>query len=258
MTHRSDTDARPIRGVIFDLGSTLIRFRGKWTDVLEEGRASMVAYLQDHGYPLDGVTFIQDLKTSFETNFRERRMDHRERTTRSLVQEALARQNLTNVTPEHLGEALRRLYAPSEACWSAVPEARATLEQIREGGYRLGLISNASDAENVQRLIDATDLRAFFQPIVISASAGVRKPTASLFEGVIREWGVAPGEAVMVGDMLGEDILGAQRAGLHQIWVQAEADPALNQEHAGRIVPEVTVARLEDVVGAIERLAGNG
>ena len=258
MTLRSDTDAFTIRGVIFDLGSTLIRFRGAWSDVLAEGRAAMVAYLRNQGYSLDRETFIQDLETSFDVNFRERRTDHRERTTRSLVQEALARQNITNVAPEHFVEALRRLYAPSEACWSAVPGARETLERIRKAGYRLGLISNASDADNVQRLIDASSLRVYFQPIVISASAGVRKPTASLFEGVIREWGMAPGQAVMVGDMLGEDILGAQRAGLHQIWVRAEADPALNQEQAGRIIPEVTVARLEDVVGAIERLAGNG
>jgi FMN phosphatase YigB (HAD superfamily) len=62
----------------------------------------------------------------------------------------------------------------------------------------------------------------------------------------------------MVGDTLGEDILGAQRAGLHQIWVQAEADPAFNQEHLGVVVPERTVARLADVPDAVSSLDGRG
>ena len=45
-----------IRGVIFDLGSTLIRFRGDWTDVLTRGRAEMVAWLQQAGPPLVPAT----------------------------------------------------------------------------------------------------------------------------------------------------------------------------------------------------------
>jgi len=243
-----------IRGVIFDLGSTLIRFRGKWSEVLEEGRSAMVAYLQEAGYPLDGDGFVEDLKASFESNFRDRRLDHRERTTRSLVQETLSRQSVPAVAAAHLDEAMRRLYAPSEACWSAVPEARATLERLRQRGYRLGLISNASDEDNVQRLIDSAGVRPFLDPVVISAATGVRKPSPSLFAPVLQGWGMTAAEAVMIGDTLGEDILGAQRAGLHQIWVQAEADPTFNREHAGVVIPEVTVARLEDVVPAIERL----
>jgi putative hydrolase of the HAD superfamily len=247
-----------IRGVIFDLGSTLIRFRGSWTDALGEGRAAMVDYLRQQDYPLDGPRFMEDMKGIFETNFRERRLDHRERSTRSLVQEALSRQGAARVAEGHLDEALKRLYAPSEACWSAVPGVRSVLDQLQARGHRLGLLSNASDVDNVQRLIDAAEVRSYFDPIVISAAAGVRKPTPGLFEAVVHGWGVAAAEAVMVGDMLGEDILGAQRAGLHQIWVEAEADAALNQEHRGVVVPEVSVARLEDVPAAVDRMDHSG
>jgi FMN phosphatase YigB (HAD superfamily) len=83
--------------------------------------------------------------------------------------------------------------------------------------------------------------------VIISAAAGVRKPTPSLFEGILRQWYVAPEEAVMVGDVLGEDILGAQRAGLHQIWVQAYADAAFNAEYVGKVVPEWTVETVAEV-----------
>jgi HAD superfamily hydrolase (TIGR01662 family) len=247
-----------IRGVIFDLGSTLIRFRGTWADVLAEGRAAMVDYLTATGYALDRVPFADVLKAIFETNFRERRLDHRERTTRSLVQEALARLNVPTIAEEHLDEALKRLYAPSEARWSGVPGAGSVLDVLQARGRRLGMISNASDVDNVQRLIDAAGIRRYFDPIVISAAAGVRKPTPGLFEAVLRGWRIAANEAVMVGDMLGEDILGAQRAGLHQIWIRGEADAALNQEHVGVVVPEATVDQLAEVPSAVERLDGGG
>ena len=247
-----------IRGVIFDLGSTLIRFRGTWSQVLGEGRVAMVEYLRQAGYPLDENAFIEDMQSTFEANFRDRRQDHRERSTRSLVMEVLTRQISAPVSLEHLEEGLRRMYAPSEACWLPVPGAQEALTRLRQRGYHLGMISNASDEANVQRLIDSAGLRSYFSPIVISASAGVRKPTPSLFEGVVRAWQIEPGEAVMVGDMLGEDILGAQRAGLHQIWVQAEADPGFNQEHVGVVIPERTVAQLSDVEGAIQSMDSRG
>ena len=247
-----------IRGVIFDLGSTLIRFRGTWSEVLAEGRAAMVAYLQQAGLALDGAAFAEDMQATFEANFRDRRQDHRERSTRSLVSEVLARQNFPGVTSAQLDEALRRLYAPSEACWSLIPGAADVLSRLKQAGYRLGMISNASDEDNVLRLIAAAGLRDRFDPILISAAAGVRKPTSSLFETVLRSWGIPPEEAVMVGDTLGEDILGAQRAGLHQVWVQAEADPTFNQEHVGVVIPERTAAELSDVVDVIASLDGRG
>jgi putative hydrolase of the HAD superfamily len=245
-----------IRGVIFDLGSTLIRFRGKWSEVLAEGRAAMVAYLQQAGLALDGDAFAEDMQATFEANFRDRRQDHRERSTRSLVSEVLARQNLPGVTSAQMDEALRRLYGPSEACWSLIPGAGGVLSRLKKVGYRLGMISNASDEDNVLRLIDAAGIRDSFDPILISAAVGVRKPTPSLFETVVRTWGVSPAEAVMVGDTLGEDILGAQRAGLHQVWVQAEADPVFNQEHIGVVIPERKAAELSDVVDVITSLDG--
>ena len=247
-----------IRGVIFDLGSTLIRFRGKWSEVLAAGRSAMVEYLNQVGWTMDESAFIEDMQATFEANFRERRQDHRERSTRSLVLEVLGRQGAGSIEPEHFEEALRRMYAPSEACWAPVAGAQEVLSQLTQRGHRLGLISNASDEANVQRLIDSAGLRPFFSPIVVSAAVGVRKPTPTLFQDVLRGWGIAPQEAVMIGDMLGEDILGAQRAGLHQIWVQAEADPGFNQEHVGVVIPERTVPQLQDVIDAIQALDGRG
>ena len=89
---------------------------------------------------------------------------------------------------------------------------------------RLGLLSNAGDSQNVQRLVDQAGFRQAFDPIIVSAEIGLRKPHARAFEPILEQWRVHPSEVVMIGDTLGEDILGAQRCGMHQIWVHAFSD----------------------------------
>jgi putative hydrolase of the HAD superfamily len=244
-----------IRGVIFDFGSTLIRFRGDWDDVLSQGRRDMAAWLARAGYPIDPQAFAEAVHRAFQANFRERQQDHRERASRQILKETFAELGLPPVSEDDLREALRRLYARSEACWSPVPGAHEALASLHDRGLRLGLLSNASDVENVERLLSNASLLAVFDPVVVSAAAGVRKPTPSLFESILRQWWIEPSQAVMVGDMLGEDILGAQRAGLHQIWVRGEADPAFNAEFSDRVIPEWTVETVREVPGLLESLA---
>jgi putative hydrolase of the HAD superfamily len=243
-----------LSGVIFDLGSTLIRFRGDWGEVLGEGRRAVADWLRQAGYPLDGDAFSADLDLAFHRNYEDRRRDHRERASRLILTDVLAAYGLRDVSEPDLREALRRLYAPSEACWSAVPGVNDVLQDVAGMGLRIGLLSNASDVDNVGRLMAQAGLDGIFDPVVISAAAGVRKPTPTLFLDIARAWGAPPDRIVMVGDMLAEDILGAQRAGLHQIWVRGEADPAFNDEYMGRIQPEVTVGSLRDIPRAIEAL----
>lgn len=243
-----------VGGVIFDLGSTLIRFRGDWTEVLQQGRSALAHWLRRAGYPVEVEAFDDEVQRAFESNFRERRHDHRERAAREIVLEALAALGVDSVREEDLREGLRRLYAPSEACWSAVPGVHTVLADLTGRGLRLGLLSNASDVDNVVRLMGSNGLSGTFDPVQISAAAGVRKPTPSLFLEILQTWGMAPEQAVMVGDLLGEDILGAQRAGLHQIWVREEADPRFNHEFIGLILPEKTAETIHDVPGLLGAL----
>lgn len=243
-----------IDGVIFDLGSTLIRFRGEWPEVLGRGREAAAAWLIDSGYGVDSASFSEDLHHAFQQNFQERRKDHRERASRVILREVLAAHGVGGIAEADVREALRRMYAPSESCWSAVPGVHDVLDRVARMGKRIGLLSNASDVENVERLMAGAGLDGRFDPVVISAAAGVRKPTRTLFLDIVRGWELNPGSAVMIGDMLAEDILGAQRAGLHQIWVRGEADPAFNDEHLEQVHPEIVVDSIDQVPDAIKSL----
>jgi len=125
-----------------------------------------------------------------------------------------------------------------------MPGVYELLSGLRAGGYKLAIISNASDSGNVDRLIDTALLRGYFNPIIISSVAGIRKPAPKIFDLVLGPWGLPASECVMVGDTLDADILGAQLAGLHNVWLTAHADRPSNRARRSQITPEAEIGAL--------------
>jgi putative hydrolase of the HAD superfamily len=123
---------------------------------------------------------------------------------------------------------------------------------LAAAGFKLAIVSNAADDENVQRLIDNAGLRPYFHPIVVSAAVGIRKPNPKIFESVLGPWGLTAAECVMVGDTLGADILGAQLANMRHAWITAHADHTANRAHRGHIIPEAEIASLAELPALLE------
>jgi HAD superfamily hydrolase (TIGR01662 family) len=96
-----------------------------------------------------------------------------------------------------------------------VPDALAAL---RSAGLRIGLVSNS-----------ARDVREFARHHGLDVDAGISsfhhgrtKPHASIFRAVLDLLEVEPPEAVMVGDMIADDIEGALALGMRAILVDRE------------------------------------
>lgn len=245
-----------IRGVVFDLGSTLIRFRGDWLEVMREGCDAFARNLREQGYPVKESALSEALLQALLQNNEKREQDHIEKTTTAVAREVIQNLPLEQVAPEHLAAALDAMYAPSEVLWEPMPMMRSVLDRLHAQGYRMGLISNAGDAANVLRLIDRFNLGDDFNPILISAEKGYRKPDRRIFEDLLKVWRLPAEEAVMIGDRLEADILGAQNAGMHNIWLRSEAkDPPA--DGLAEIAPEAVAQALEEVPDLIERINGS-
>jgi putative hydrolase of the HAD superfamily len=152
-----------------------------------------------------------------------------------------------NAPSEHLRPALDAMYAVSQAHWKAEHDTHETLQRLCDQGYQLGLISNANDAEDVRKLIKIWDLGPYFEVILISADIGIRKPHPRIFEMALKELGVRPERAVMVGDTLGADVLGAQNAGMASVWITRRAAKSANRDHLDTIQPDTTVSTLQEL-----------
>lgn len=244
-----------IRGVVFDLGSTLIRFEGEWSDVLAESRGALVEALRALGIEVDPVAFSSEFHRRMRVYYEERETEFIEFTTAYVLRAVLADFRHPSVPEEVVRRALHQMYAITELHWRPMPEVYRILDELQQAAHRLGLISNSGDEANVQRLIDRARLRPYFDPILISAGMGLRKPNPAVFQRVLQAWKLRPDQVVMVGDSLGADILGAQNAGLHHIWLTAQADTPANRAHADTIIPEATARDLAQVPDLIRQMS---
>lgn len=243
-----------IAAVIFDLGSTLIHFEDEWHEVFTHSNQDLLDHLQAAGIVLDGEVFLNQFKARLDEYYLQREAEFIEYTTRYLLQTLLDEWGYPDVSPDIIDSALETWYRVSEARWKTEEDAIPTLERLRDRGYRLGLISNAGDDANVQRLVDQAALRPYFDIILSSAKLGIRKPNPRIFEHALNHLGTPPAQAAMVGDTLGADILGAQNAGIFAIWITRRADTPANQAHQDTIQPDAVIGTLSEIPEVLDNL----
>jgi len=87
-----------------------------------------------------------------------------------------------------------------------------TLRELRERGFRLGLITNAS--KSVEIVIETTALSAYLDCIVVSSHVGVRKPAPAIFTMALEKLGLKAPACVFVGDGNDGELDGAHRVGM--------------------------------------------
>ncbi len=91
------------------------------------------------------------------------------------------------------------------------PEAEPMLHALRQH-FLLGVITNGN--ADVQRV----GLADYFHFALRAEDIGIAKPDARLFQAALQRGGVDASAAVHVGDHPGDDIAGAQQAGLRAVW----------------------------------------
>jgi putative hydrolase of the HAD superfamily len=96
--------------------------------------------------------------------------------------------------------------------WSVYPDVVPVLDELSRRGTLLAVVSNWDSS--LPRLLERLELAPRFSAIVVSALAGVSKPSARIFEEALARTGVAADEVLHVGDHPAEDYEGAQAAGL--------------------------------------------
>jgi putative hydrolase of the HAD superfamily len=143
------------------------------------------------------------------------------------------------------------LYRVSQARYHLEEDAVSTLTELTQRGFRLGLISNAGDNEDVQTLIDQHGLRSYFEVILVSAEVGIRKPHPRIFQLALDWFGCPAKAAIMVGDTLGADILGAHNAGMPGVWVTRRADTLDNRDHLDSIRPDLSIKCLGEILNFV-------
>jgi FMN phosphatase YigB (HAD superfamily) len=95
------------------------------------------------------------------------------------------------------------------------------LDALASAGCALAVVSNW-DA-SLPAVLDEVGLGARFAAISVSAVAGARKPDAAVFHGALDRLGVAPEDALHVGDDPVRDCVGAANVGLRAVLLDRAA-----------------------------------
>jgi putative hydrolase of the HAD superfamily len=101
-------------------------------------------------------------------------------------------------------------------------ESLDVLEAVRARGIRTAVITNGPSALQRGKLA-AVSLDGF-DAVIVSGEVGLSKPHAAIFDLALGALGVAPGEALHVGDNRVADVAGARDAGLTAVWIDRFQD----------------------------------
>ena len=124
--------------------------------------------------------------------------------------------------------------------YDRVPEVLAELN----ANYRVGALTNGNaDVHHI-------GIGHWFHFVVTAADAGSLKPAAGIFEHALSHAGVAPAQAVHVGDDPVNDVEGAAAVGMKTVWVNASGA----DWPAGKAVrPDAEVRTVEELCDVLKR-----
>lgn len=92
----------------------------------------------------------------------------------------------------------------------------AVLEQLREQGIRLAMLTSRVQQEMLHILDTSNELHQWIEKIYYADNSSYLKPDPRVFDQILMQFSVTPHEAVYVGDSLGDGI-SAKGAELHFI-----------------------------------------
>lgn len=129
------------------------------------------------------------------------------------------------ITDDELRDDLLATFS-DKASYKLFPEVLDSFEELRQGGYRLGLISNFEGwLEEVLVEEKAGDI---FDVKVISGIEGVEKPDPHIYRLAIERAAVEPGECVHVGDSIANDVEPATAVGMKVVMIdRSESFPEI-------------------------------
>jgi len=105
-----------------------------------------------------------------------------------------------------------------------LPGAEETLNYLKKKGYPLHLITNGFEVSQHKKM-KSSGIASYFDRVVTSESVGKSKPHPEIFRYALAQTNCEAEDALMIGDKLEIDVLGAQNAGIDAVYYNPVAAP---------------------------------
>lgn len=132
------------------------------------------------------------------------------------------------ISPELIHQAMtERQKRFDHALLNVEYEILDTLQELKQAGYQLGLISNASTGEVLAW--QQSRLATLFDLPVFSCDCGMKKPEVSIYLHALEGLSVKASECAYVGDGGSQEFHGAHAVGMHTILTKQFLKPERHQ-----------------------------
>jgi putative hydrolase of the HAD superfamily len=237
-----------LRAVLFDWGGTLMD--DEWDEAIAlEGHAAGLQALQRARLP-DAeafARFVAEHESELFSPGSEDEIDIAAVMTRTFQRQGL------DLTDDDVRLFLQATHDVWSSHWALGASTHALLEALRSRGLKLAVVSNTANPEWLLRpVLERQGILERVDAIVLSSEVGKRKPHPAIFQRALSELGIAPDQALFVGDRLREDVFGASRVGMKTVqalWFRAD-------EGAAPVEPDYQAFTQMDVLNVVDRLAG--
>ena len=246
-----------VRLVCLDAGFTLLSPRRTLADAL-------VGVLEEHGHPVrpDDVRSAWDVADRW---FWEeyQRPDNRtwgddaeiERTWRAYHSVMLAELGFADRAHEIIDAILDSQFAAD--AWELYPDVLPALEELRRvRDLSIGVVSDWGSS--LEGILVGLGLDRYLDFTLASGAVGVAKPDPAFFRLALARAGAKPGEAMMVGDSLRADVLGAEAAGMRGVLLRRPRETDVDHPVHDEELPAWTavIASLAELPGLVDGTKG--
>ena len=232
----------PPKTLLLDLDNTLIDYQldfvGCWRQASEETAAALG---RDDAEPL-----LDALRVEIRRSFSDPAENWFTRDLRAAVLES-AERSLAGLgwAASEAGGLVDRYDRVREGTMRLFPGALEALARFRDGGARLGLVTNGN--AGLQRSkIRRFELDPYFDSIHVEGEVGVGKPDPRIFQAALEANRARPEETWMVGDNLEKDVAGAQAVGIHAVWCDSQRE---GLAEGSAVAPDRTVFAVAELLG---------
>jgi HAD superfamily hydrolase (TIGR01549 family) len=245
-----------LRGVIFDMGGTLMYFMTPgqtFEDVEKAGALAVYETLRARGHTLPPQDEALEIAWQHIWSLWMTLVDAYDPAALTLEKQlhaVAAKWETNSLTPDDV-RALSDAYTSAiRASVSPLDGAADTLRALRDQGLRVGLISNTFWPGDYHRKdLEHWELMPYLEHLVFSADVAAWKPYTEVFQMSLDALELEPDEAIYVGDSLFFDVYGAQRAGLRGgVWIE---QPERMLPEGLEVTPDATIRRLPELLDVV-------
>lgn len=219
MTDRIDISW--IKGVLFDLGGTLIEY------VNDPPKAVFDDFISQLSEDDPKIVFheFSELIDSYWIHMQKEYYSAPE----SLDifeynRQFLIKHGFSDATSQRLSKPFSDIIFQLEPDGTHLKEgAIELLDLLKSKNLKLGIITNASHNEDrIRKILSRVGIEKYFETVVVSSEVGIRKPDPMIFQIALKNLDLAPEQAIYIGDSFEYDAQGASNAGMQYVLVSKD------------------------------------